>query len=122
MAVRVGLRSQRGSHSFDDILAGFIFVESRQYPGAAKTENIISTIRSIELRFVEDLVEFVRGHWRVLGLSVATLADFFAAELKASIDKMFHREILVTEDVERKVSRAAETGSLFVRVRDLLFH
>ena len=49
-------------------------------------ENIISTIRSIDLQLVDDLVDFVRGRGFVLDFSDASFADFFASELKVDIN------------------------------------
>jgi Restriction endonuclease len=46
----------------------------------------MSTIRSIDLKFVDDLVDFVRGPGYVLDFSDSTFAEFFATELKINID------------------------------------
>jgi len=46
----------------------------------------ISSIRSIDLRLIEDLVDFVRGPGFVLDFSDASFSDFFASELKINID------------------------------------
>lgn len=48
--------------------------------------KFISAIRSIDLRLVDDLVDFVRGPGFVLDFSDASFADFFATELKVDID------------------------------------
>lgn len=48
--------------------------------------QFISSIRSIDLRFVDDLVDFVRGPGFVLDFSDTSFADFFALELKVNID------------------------------------
>jgi hypothetical protein len=46
----------------------------------------ISSIRSIDLRFIDDLVDFVRGPGFVLDFSDTSFSDFFASELKINID------------------------------------
>jgi Restriction endonuclease len=46
----------------------------------------MSTIRSIDLRFVDELVNFVRGAGYVLDFSDPTFSEFFAAELNIDID------------------------------------
>lgn len=46
----------------------------------------ISAIRSIDLRLIDDLVDFIRGSGYVLDFSDASFADFFASELKVNID------------------------------------
>lgn len=43
-------------------------------------------MRSIDLRLVDDLVDFVRGPGFVLDFSDATFTEFFASELKVNID------------------------------------
>lgn len=43
-------------------------------------------MRSIDLRFVDDLVDFVRGRGFVLDFSDRSFADFFSSELKVNID------------------------------------
>jgi hypothetical protein len=43
-------------------------------------------MRSIDLRLVDDLVDFVRGPGFVLDFSDATFTEFFASELKVDID------------------------------------
>jgi hypothetical protein len=48
--------------------------------------ELIIAIRSIDLRFVDDLVDFVRGPGFVLDFSDASFADFFASEVKVNID------------------------------------
>lgn len=48
--------------------------------------KFISSVRSIDLRLVDDLVDFVRGPGFVLDFSDASFSDFFASELKVSID------------------------------------
>lgn len=48
--------------------------------------QLISSIRSIDLRLVDDLVDFVRGPGFVLDFSDTSFADFFASELKVNID------------------------------------
>lgn len=49
-------------------------------------EGHISSLRSIDLRFVEDLAGFVRGPGFVLDFSDASFAAFFASELKVNIN------------------------------------
>lgn len=49
-------------------------------------EENISSIRSIDLRLVDDLVDFVRGPGFVLDFSDASFSEFFATELKVDID------------------------------------
>jgi hypothetical protein len=46
----------------------------------------ISSIRSIDLRLVDDLVDFVRGRGFVLDFSDSSFSEFFATELKVNID------------------------------------
>lgn len=46
----------------------------------------ISSIRSIDLRLVDDLVDFVRGPGFVLDFSDASFSEFFATEIKVDID------------------------------------
>jgi hypothetical protein len=46
----------------------------------------ISSIRSIDLRFIDDLVEFVRGPGFVLDFSDTRFSEFFASELGINID------------------------------------
>jgi len=46
----------------------------------------ISSIRSIDLRLIDDLVDFVRGPGFVLDFSDPSFAEFFASELKTNID------------------------------------
>ena len=48
--------------------------------------RFISSIRSIDLRLIDDLVDFVRGPGFVLDFSDTSFADFFASELKVNID------------------------------------
>ena len=48
--------------------------------------RFISSIRSIDLRLIDDLVDFVRGPGFVLDFSDASFSDFFASELKVNID------------------------------------
>lgn len=55
-------------------------------------EGIISTIRSIDLRFIDDLVEFVRGKGYVLDFSDSSFSQFFAAELDIDIDDPIYAE------------------------------
>ena len=49
-------------------------------------ESHISSIRSIDLRIVDDLVDFVRGRGFVLDFSDSSFSEFFATELKVNID------------------------------------
>lgn len=49
-------------------------------------EGFINSIRSIDLRFVDDLVNFIRGSGFVLDFSDTSFADFFASELQVNID------------------------------------
>lgn len=51
-----------------------------------RKESNISSIRSLDLRFVGDLVEFVRGSGFVLDFSDASFSAFFAAELNVDIE------------------------------------
>jgi hypothetical protein len=51
----------------------------------------MSSIRSIDLRFVDELVEFVRGTGYVLDFSDTSFANFFAAELDIDIDDDAYR-------------------------------
>jgi hypothetical protein len=53
---------------------------------ARKREKLISTIKSIDLRFIDDLVDFVRGPGFVLDFSDASFLGFFVSELKINID------------------------------------
>lgn len=46
----------------------------------------ISTIRSIDLNLIDDLVDFVRGPGYVLDFSDTSFSAFFASELKVNID------------------------------------
>lgn len=46
----------------------------------------ISSIRSIDLRLIDDLVDFVRGQGFVLDFSDKSFSDFFASELKVNIN------------------------------------
>jgi len=46
----------------------------------------MSRIRSIDLRLIDELVEFVRGSGFVLDFSDGSFSDFFASELKVNID------------------------------------
>lgn len=46
----------------------------------------ISSIRSIDLRLIDDLVAFVRGPGFVLDFSDPSFSDFFALELEINID------------------------------------
>lgn len=56
--------------------------------GSAKRARggIISSIRSIDMRLIDDLVDFVRGPGFVLDFSDTSFAEFFASELKVDID------------------------------------
>jgi len=49
-------------------------------------EGFINSIRSIDLRFVDDLVDFIRGSGFVLYFSDTSFTDFFASELQINID------------------------------------
>ena len=51
-----------------------------------RKESNISSIRSLDLRFVGDLVEFVRGAGFVLDFSDVSFSAFFAAELNVDIE------------------------------------
>jgi len=51
-----------------------------------RKESNISSIRSLDLRFIGDLVEFVRGAGFVLDFSDASFSAFFAAELNVDIE------------------------------------
>ena len=53
---------------------------------AAGSGRFISSIRSIDLRVVDDLVDFVRGPGFVLDFSDSSFAEFFTSELKVNID------------------------------------
>jgi hypothetical protein len=46
----------------------------------------VSSIRSIDLQFIDDLVDFIRGRGYVLDFSDSTFAEFFATELDVDID------------------------------------
>ena len=46
----------------------------------------MSSLRSIDLRAVDDLVDFIRGRGYVLDFSDVTFSQFFAAELDVDID------------------------------------
>ena len=48
--------------------------------------QVINSIRSIDLRFIDDLVDFVRGPGFVLDFSDTRFSDFFASELRINID------------------------------------
>lgn len=48
--------------------------------------GIINSIRSNDLRLVDDLVDFIRGPGFVLDFSDTSFADFFASELRVNID------------------------------------
>jgi hypothetical protein len=60
--------------------------QGRRSIGRAEQETLISSIRSIDLRLVDDLVDFVRGRGFVLDFSDASFSDFFATELQVDID------------------------------------
>lgn len=49
-------------------------------------EARINSIRSIDLRFIDDLVNFARGPGFVLDFSDLGFSDFFASELQVNID------------------------------------
>lgn len=51
-----------------------------------RKESNISSIRSLDLRFIGDLVEFVRGAGFVLDFSDVSFSAFFAAELNVDIE------------------------------------
>lgn len=46
----------------------------------------MSSLRPIELRLIEELVEFVRGRGYVLNFSDSSFSEFFANELDVDID------------------------------------
>lgn len=48
--------------------------------------EVISSIRSIDLHLIDDLVDFVRGQGFVLNFSYNSFSDFFGLELKVNID------------------------------------
>lgn len=48
--------------------------------------EFINSVRSIDLRLIDDLVDFVRGPGFVLDFSDRSFSDFFASELKVNID------------------------------------
>lgn len=48
--------------------------------------NFISSLRAIDLRLVDDLVDFIRGPGFVLDFSDTSFAEFFASELGVNID------------------------------------
>ena len=52
----------------------------------------ISSIRSLDLKFVDDLVDFIRGRGYVLDFSDASFTDFFASELDVDIDDPAYAE------------------------------
>ena len=63
---------------------------NRKTSAAAKRpvgeEIRISSIRSIDLRLVDDLVDFVRGRGFVLDFSDSSFSEFFTSELQVNID------------------------------------
>ena len=63
---------QDAIHSFSRLLSG--------------KGGFISSVRSIDLRLIDDLVDFVRGPGFVLDFSDTSFADLFASELKVNID------------------------------------
>ena len=67
-------------------MGGEHYFENNTVINYSDAENIISTIRSLDLQLVDDLVDFVRGRGFVLDFSDASFADFFASELKVNID------------------------------------
>lgn len=52
----------------------------------------MSSLRPIDFRFIEEMVEFVRGRGYVLDFSDATFAEFFASELDVDIDDRTYAE------------------------------
>lgn len=48
--------------------------------------RVISTIRPIDLRFVDELVDFIRGKGYVLDFSDTSFSEFFEQELNVDID------------------------------------
>lgn len=52
----------------------------------------MSTLRPIDFRFIEELVEFVRGRGYVLNFSDMTFSEFFATELDVDIDDPVYAE------------------------------
>ncbi|RVJ50104.1 restriction endonuclease [Sinorhizobium medicae] len=52
----------------------------------------MSALRSIDLRLVDDLVDFVRGRGYVLDFSDSSFSAFFAAELDVDIDDPIYTE------------------------------
>lgn len=67
---------QSRQHRLQTPVFGSLFLE----------ESHISSIRSIDLRIVDDLVDFVRGRGFVLDFSDSSFSEFFATELKVNID------------------------------------
>jgi len=59
---------------------------------SARKDLLISSIRSIDLRFVDDLVDFIRGRGYVLDFSDPSFSEFFAAELDVDIDDPIYAE------------------------------
>lgn len=57
-----------------------------------RRERAISTIRSIDLKLVDDLVDFIRGRGYVLDFSDASFRTFFASELDVDIDDPIYAE------------------------------
>jgi hypothetical protein len=53
---------------------------------AQQAETHISLFRSIDLRFVDDLVDVVRGRGFVLDFSDPSISQFFATKLQVDID------------------------------------
>jgi hypothetical protein len=52
----------------------------------------MSTLRPIDFRFIEELVEFIRGRGYVLNFSDTRLSEFFATELDVDIDDPVYAE------------------------------
>jgi hypothetical protein len=52
----------------------------------------LNSLRSIDFRFIDDLVDFVRGRGFVLDFSDASFSEFFATELNVDIDDPLYAE------------------------------
>lgn len=52
----------------------------------------MSTLRPIDFRFIEELVEFIRGRGYVLNFSDTSFSEFFEAELDVDIDDPVYAE------------------------------
>lgn len=76
----------RGAATLDPLMAK---VKSKR---PWREDNAISSLRSIDLKLIDDLVDFVRGRGYVLDFSDQTFSDFFAGELDVDIDDPIYAE------------------------------